>query len=59
MNDEMKEPDEEKALSESTNGSQISKPSSFLMVLATPPPLKFRHQTKMTAHAKMKKTTHF
>lgn len=52
MNDEMKEPDEEKALSESDE-------RNFLMVLAAPPPLKFRHQTKMTAHAKMKKTTHF
>lgn len=59
MNDEMKEPDEEKALSESDERKPDLKPSSFLMVLATPPPLKFRHQTKMTAHAKMKKTTHF
>lgn len=59
MNDEMKEPDEKRRSASPTSGNQISKPSSFLMALATPPPLKFRHQTKMTAHAKMKKTTHF
>lgn len=59
MNDEMKEPDEEKALSESDERKPDFKAEQFLMVLATPPPLKFRHQTRMTAHAKTKKTTHF
>ncbi|MFR7671058.1 MAG: hypothetical protein ACLU0O_10670 [Collinsella sp.] len=37
MNDEMKEPDEEKALSESDGmEARFQKPSSFLMALATP-----------------------
>lgn len=59
MNDEMKEPDEEKALNESDERKPDFKAEQFSDGASDTPPLKLRHQTKMAAHAKMKKTTHF
>lgn len=59
MNDEMKEPDEEKALSESDERKPDFKAEQFSDGASDTPSSEIPHQTKMTAHAKMKKTTHF